>query len=123
MSLPIHRPMYFTSERPEPSIAASCTGYNNWKYGMESRPAYLAGQTVASLEQTYVARRVSIYWGRWTPIQIIRRWTKPAWRRRKDHTDMSAVMLTSPRCKPETLERRTTASGTFKVWGTTETRC
>ena len=49
---------YFTSERPEPSIAASCTGYNNWKYGMESRPAYLAGQTVASLEQTYVARRV-----------------------------------------------------------------
>ncbi len=49
---------YFTAERPEPSIAASCSGYNNWKYGMEQRPPYLAAPTVASLEQTYVARRV-----------------------------------------------------------------
>ena len=49
---------YFSSERPQPSIAASCPGYNNWKYGMDSRPPYLAGPTIAALEQGYVARRV-----------------------------------------------------------------
>ncbi|MDB5611020.1 MAG: hypothetical protein JWP25_7920 [Bradyrhizobium sp.] len=49
---------YFSGERPEPAIAASCLGYDNWKYGMESRPAYLADATVTALEQNYVARRV-----------------------------------------------------------------
>ncbi|WP_291571037.1 alpha/beta hydrolase [Bradyrhizobium sp.] len=49
---------YFTGARPEPSIAASCPGYNNWKYGMEARPPYLAGPSVAALEETYVARKV-----------------------------------------------------------------
>ncbi len=49
---------YFNSERPEPSIAASCPGYNRWKYGMEARPAYLAGPSIVDLEQAYVARRV-----------------------------------------------------------------
>jgi pimeloyl-ACP methyl ester carboxylesterase len=49
---------YFNSERPEPSIAASCPGYNDWKYGMEARPAYLADPPAAALEQAYVARRV-----------------------------------------------------------------
>jgi pimeloyl-ACP methyl ester carboxylesterase len=49
---------YFSSERPEPSIAASCSGYNNWKYGMDARPAYLADPSIAALEQSYVARRV-----------------------------------------------------------------
>jgi pimeloyl-ACP methyl ester carboxylesterase len=49
---------YFTGERPEPSIAAACAGYNHWKYGMEARPAYLADPPIATLEQTYVARRV-----------------------------------------------------------------
>jgi pimeloyl-ACP methyl ester carboxylesterase len=49
---------YFTSERPEPSIAATCADYNHWKYGMEARPAYLAGPPIAALEQAYVARRV-----------------------------------------------------------------
>ena len=49
---------YFSAERPQPSIAASCPGYNDWKYGMDSRPAYLAEPTAAALEQSYVARRV-----------------------------------------------------------------
>jgi pimeloyl-ACP methyl ester carboxylesterase len=49
---------YFDDQRPDPSIAASCPGYNDWKYGMDARPAYLAGPTISALEQTYVARRV-----------------------------------------------------------------
>jgi pimeloyl-ACP methyl ester carboxylesterase len=49
---------YFDDQRPEPSIAASCPGYNDWKYGMDARPAYLAAPTVSALEQAYVARRV-----------------------------------------------------------------
>lgn len=49
---------YFDDQRPDPSIAASCPGYNDWKYGMDARPAYLAGPTVSALEQAYVVRRV-----------------------------------------------------------------
>jgi pimeloyl-ACP methyl ester carboxylesterase len=49
---------YFSAERPEPQIAASCPGYNDWKYGMEARPAYLASPSAAELEQRYVARQV-----------------------------------------------------------------
>jgi pimeloyl-ACP methyl ester carboxylesterase len=49
---------YFTKERPEAAIAASCQGYNSWKFGMDERPPYLAESTPAGLEQAYVARRV-----------------------------------------------------------------
>jgi pimeloyl-ACP methyl ester carboxylesterase len=49
---------YFSAERPAPQIAASCPGYNNWKYGMEARPPYLASASPAELEQRYVARQV-----------------------------------------------------------------
>jgi pimeloyl-ACP methyl ester carboxylesterase len=49
---------YFSDDRPSPQIAASCPGFNDWKYGMDSRPAYLAASSVAALEQGYVARRV-----------------------------------------------------------------
>jgi pimeloyl-ACP methyl ester carboxylesterase len=49
---------YFSAERPEPQIAASCPGYNDWKYGMEARPPYLAASSPAELEQRYVARHV-----------------------------------------------------------------
>ncbi len=41
---------YFSGERPEPSIAASCPRYNDWKYGMDTRPPYLAAPAVAALE-------------------------------------------------------------------------
>jgi pimeloyl-ACP methyl ester carboxylesterase len=49
---------YFSAARPEPSIAASCAGYNDWKYGMDKRPPYLAEAAPAALEQRYVERDV-----------------------------------------------------------------
>lgn len=49
---------YFSAERPAPKIAASCTGFNNWKYGMDGRPPYLSNLTLAALEQRYVEREV-----------------------------------------------------------------
>lgn len=49
---------YFSSERPVPKIAAACPGYNNWKYGMDQRPPYLADATPVALEQRYVERDV-----------------------------------------------------------------
>ena len=49
---------YFSRERPVPAIAASCLGYNVWKYGMDGRPPYLADATPAALEQRYVERDV-----------------------------------------------------------------
>jgi len=49
---------YFSKDRPEPAIAAGCEGYNNWKFGMDDRPPYLAEPSPAALEQAYVARRV-----------------------------------------------------------------
>ncbi|TYL90715.1 alpha/beta hydrolase [Bradyrhizobium rifense] len=49
---------YFSKERPVAAIAASCAGYDNWKYGMDGRPPYLADVTPAALEQRYVERDV-----------------------------------------------------------------
>jgi hypothetical protein len=49
---------WFGQDRPEPSIAAGCPGFDNWRYGMEKRPLYFAGSTTAALEQAYLARRV-----------------------------------------------------------------
>ncbi|WP_194482576.1 alpha/beta hydrolase [Bradyrhizobium sp. CCBAU 53338] len=49
---------YFSGERPVPAIAASCQGYNVWKYGMDGRPSYLADATPAALERRYVERDV-----------------------------------------------------------------
>jgi pimeloyl-ACP methyl ester carboxylesterase len=54
---------YFSAERPEPSIAASCPRYNDWKYGMEQRPAYVAAITPGELEQRYVSRQVTYLLG------------------------------------------------------------
>jgi pimeloyl-ACP methyl ester carboxylesterase len=49
---------YFSAERPDPSLAASCPGYNAWKYGMDERPPYLADESAAALERRYVGRDV-----------------------------------------------------------------
>ncbi|MEN3289582.1 MAG: hypothetical protein V7634_3882 [Bradyrhizobium sp.] len=49
---------YFSDQRPQPEIAPTCPGYNNWKYGMAARPDYLARATPAELEKAYVARHV-----------------------------------------------------------------
>jgi len=49
---------YFSAERPVPSIPASCPRHNDWKYGMEQRPAYAAATSPDELERRYVSRRV-----------------------------------------------------------------
>ena len=49
---------YFSATRPESAIAASCPRFNDWKYGMDARPAYLASSDPAALERGYVSRRV-----------------------------------------------------------------
>jgi pimeloyl-ACP methyl ester carboxylesterase len=54
---------YFSAERPEPSIAASCPDFNSWKYGMAERPPYLADATAGALEKAYVARRIIYLFG------------------------------------------------------------
>ncbi len=54
---------YFDDVRPVPSIAATCPGFNNWKYGMDRRPAYLAQPGPGELEHAYVARRVTYLLG------------------------------------------------------------
>jgi hypothetical protein len=38
--------------------SAACLRYNDWKYGMQQRPPYLAAASPADLERRYVARRV-----------------------------------------------------------------
>jgi pimeloyl-ACP methyl ester carboxylesterase len=54
---------YFSAERPEPSITASCPRFNDWKYGMDHRPAYVAAITPGELEQRYVSRQVTYLFG------------------------------------------------------------
>jgi pimeloyl-ACP methyl ester carboxylesterase len=49
---------YFNAERPVPAIAASCPGFNDWKYGMGARPPWLSALSPSALEQRYVAREV-----------------------------------------------------------------
>ena len=55
--------VYFSAERPVPSIAASCPRTNDWKYGLEQRPAYVAATSPDDLEQRYVSRRVTYLLG------------------------------------------------------------
>lgn len=53
---------YFSAQRPaddgKPFDPAACPGFDDWKYGMQKRPPYLADRTPAQLEAAYVARRV-----------------------------------------------------------------
>lgn len=55
---------YFDALRPDasgapaPFDASRCPGYDNWKYGMENRPAFLQDRTPAQLEADYVKRHV-----------------------------------------------------------------
>jgi len=55
---------YFDAQRltadgtPVHDVAAQCPGFDEWKYGMQNRPAYLSDYTPAQLEQSYVARQV-----------------------------------------------------------------
>lgn len=54
---------YLSAERPVPTIAASCARFNDWKYGLEQRPAYLAAASPGDLEQRYVSRQVTYLLG------------------------------------------------------------
>ena len=49
---------YFSPKRPAPDVAAACPGFDDWKYGMQARPSYLASPSPDELEKTYTARRV-----------------------------------------------------------------
>ncbi len=39
---------WFGPSRPDPAIAASCPGYDRWKYGMNALPAYAGGASIRS---------------------------------------------------------------------------
>lgn len=60
---------YFDDRRPvahggfAPFDAAFCPEFDNWKYGMQSRPPYLAGRSPAQLEAGYAKRRVTYLLG------------------------------------------------------------
>ncbi|MEX3918090.1 alpha/beta hydrolase [Paraburkholderia sp. BR10872] len=55
---------YFDAQRPgangapAPFDASRCADFDHWKYGMENRPASIAGRTPAQLEADYVKRRI-----------------------------------------------------------------
>lgn len=55
---------YFDAQRPNaqgvaaPFDAAQCTDFNQWKYGMDSRPPYLDDRSPAQLEAAYASRRI-----------------------------------------------------------------
>jgi pimeloyl-ACP methyl ester carboxylesterase len=50
---------YFDASRPFPPVSTSCPRFNDWKYGMDHRPPYLAAPTPAALEAAYIARDVT----------------------------------------------------------------
>ncbi|QGZ56657.1 alpha/beta fold hydrolase [Paraburkholderia acidiphila] len=55
---------YFDAQRPDANgapaafDASRCADFDHWKYGMEKRPAFIAGRTPAQLEADYVKRRI-----------------------------------------------------------------
>ncbi len=56
---------YFDAQRPAadgmpaPYDAGQCPAFDQWKYGMQDRPAYVNDRTPAQLEQAYAARPVT----------------------------------------------------------------
>jgi pimeloyl-ACP methyl ester carboxylesterase len=57
--------VYFSADRPLPAGgtgpfagAAACPMFNDWKYGFDAPPPYLAGSGVQALESRYVTRDV-----------------------------------------------------------------
>ena len=54
---------YFSPQRPVTFDAASCPGFNDWKYGMQNLPDYAKGQRAQQLEQAYVSRNVTYLLG------------------------------------------------------------
>jgi pimeloyl-ACP methyl ester carboxylesterase len=60
--------LYFSADRPaagggfKPYDAATCPGFNHWKYGVDAPPPYVTGP-VKALEDAYVQRRVTYLLG------------------------------------------------------------
>ncbi|KAF6687226.1 alpha/beta hydrolase [Pseudomonas sp. EKM23D] len=54
---------YFSPQRPVPFDAATCPGFDDWKYGLQKLPTYANGQSAAQLEQTYVSRTITYLLG------------------------------------------------------------
>jgi pimeloyl-ACP methyl ester carboxylesterase len=54
---------WFGSERPLPTVAATCPGYDDWKYGLKQLPRIAAGAAPATLEARYAARPVTLLLG------------------------------------------------------------
>ncbi|EPL10144.1 hypothetical protein [Pseudomonas sp. CF161] len=54
---------YFSPQRPVRFDAASCPGFDNWKYGLQQLPDYARGQSTEQLEQAYVSRTVTYLLG------------------------------------------------------------
>lgn len=54
---------YFSPQRPVPFDAASCPGFNDWKYGMQNLPNYVGHQGAQQLEQVYVSRDITYLLG------------------------------------------------------------
>ena len=54
---------YYTPQRPVPFDAASCPGFNDWKYGMQNLPDYVGHQGAQQLEQAYVSRDITYLLG------------------------------------------------------------
>ncbi|MBT2341965.1 alpha/beta hydrolase [Pseudomonas fluorescens] len=49
---------YFDEQRPMAFDAASCPGFDQWKYGLKNLPAYAAAQTAAQREESYIKRDI-----------------------------------------------------------------
>ncbi|WP_322014714.1 alpha/beta hydrolase [Paraburkholderia sp. J12] len=55
---------YFDALRPDasgapaPFDAAQCPGFNDWKYGMQARPAFMQDRTPKQIESDYVKRHI-----------------------------------------------------------------
>jgi hypothetical protein len=55
---------YFDALRPDaggapaPFDASRCPGFNNWKYGMDERPAFMQDRTPEQIEADYVKRHI-----------------------------------------------------------------
>ena len=54
---------YFSPQRPVQFASASCSGFNDWKYGMQKLPAYANGQSPEQLEKAYAAREITYLLG------------------------------------------------------------
>ncbi|KTC34227.1 hypothetical protein AO265_24780 [Pseudomonas sp. ABAC61] len=54
---------YFDAWRPVTVEPGACPGFNQWKYGLEGRPAYIAGLSPEQLERRYAGRDITYLLG------------------------------------------------------------